>query len=101
METEEYASITALFSQGFHQERSKSFEFKGRIFDPGTDRQWKTDIKGLEKLEKSNRLASHGKTLKFIRLISDFPIFELSNVWEDTWVPVMLVRKSLCSSDIE
>jgi adenine-specific DNA-methyltransferase len=45
---------------------------------------WKTGEAGVERLAKANRLALLGSTLSYVRYIADFPVFPLTNVWDDT-----------------
>ena len=82
---EEHASVTALFVAGNNKKQCRPFEHQGRKFSPGQGRQWKVDLAGLRVLAAKNRLAVDGDTLKYVRLMSDKPIVELSNVWQDTW----------------
>jgi hypothetical protein len=61
----------------------REFEYEGRTFKlrKGT---FKTDKKGLENLSKNKRLIWIGDTLRYVRFLSDFPVFPLNNVWNDT-----------------
>ncbi|MBA7600031.1 hypothetical protein ES703_07077 [subsurface metagenome] len=79
------ASVTAVLTQGADEERRKAIEFQGKAYTPGSGQQWKTDPDGMVRLMKAGRLLAHGRTLKFIRFMDDYPVVELSNVWEDTW----------------
>lgn len=45
---------------------------------------WKTGEPGVDKLLKANRLALLGETLSYVRYLNDFPVFPLTNVWDDT-----------------
>jgi len=45
---------------------------------------WKTDPIGMERLLRSNRILAGGKYPGYMRKISDFPTYPLSNVWSDT-----------------
>ncbi len=57
-----------------------SFFIRGQKFE----QRWKTNTKGLSRLEKAARLADFGKTLRYIRYHSDFPVRELQDIWLDT-----------------
>lgn len=61
----------------------RSFAFEGHEFTPGKG-TFKTDRSGLEKLAKARRLIAVGNTLSYVRYIDDFPVFDLTNLWEDT-----------------
>ena len=55
----------------------------GRMIKPRKG-YWKTGKPGVEKLLKANRLALLGDTLSYVRYLEDFPVFPLTNVWDDT-----------------
>ena len=59
------------------------FEFDGAAYTPGKG-TFKTDQKGLENLARARRLIAVGNTLSYVRFLEDFPVFPLSNLWEDT-----------------
>jgi adenine-specific DNA-methyltransferase len=44
---------------------------------------WKTTSKGMNLLEKANRIVPSKKILNYVRYIEDFPVHSLSNVWDD------------------
>lgn len=58
-------------------------ELNGRTFRPRRG-YWKTGESGMEALKKANRLESTDGGLYYVRFISDFPVFGLSNRWDDT-----------------
>lgn len=45
---------------------------------------WKTNISGMQRLVKSNRVTPSGQTLAYIRYIKDFPAYPIANLWTDT-----------------
>lgn len=55
------------------------FSFKGRNYG-GT---YKTNELGLQKLEKANRLEVMGSLLRYRRFFDDYPVFPITNIWED------------------
>jgi adenine-specific DNA-methyltransferase len=71
-----------LTSQG--SSRSVPFEFEGRTFHPGTNKQWKIRVEGMEGLVRARRLGLTGTTLKYIRYLDDFGGVRRTNVWTDT-----------------
>ena len=75
--------ITAT-SQHYSEERSRPYEFEGRVFDPGADRQWSVSHEGLDVLAQAGRLAASGNTLLIKRYLDDYPVEVLKNVWLDT-----------------
>ena len=61
----------------------REFIHEGKAFTPGRG-TFKTDRRGLENLTKAKRLMSLGDTLRYVRFLDDFPVFPVSNVWDDT-----------------
>ncbi len=45
---------------------------------------WKTGEIGMDRLRRASRLALLGDTLSYVRYLNDFPVFPLTNVWQDT-----------------
>ena len=74
-----------LTSQGFRQYTTVPFEFQGKTYHPGSERNWKTTVEGLKRLVSMRRLeATTG--LYYVRYLEDFPVFPISNNWEDTGI---------------
>ena len=71
--TSQSASTTTLFG----------FDYCGRKFWPGKG-GWKTNMLGMERLRKANRLTSSGKTLGFVRPFEDYPYQAFNDIWDDT-----------------
>ena len=61
----------------------RSFEYEGKTFTL-TKGTFKTDTPGLERLRISRRMVWVGNTLRYVRFLSDFPVFPISNSWSDT-----------------
>ncbi len=70
----------------------RTFTFQGREFTPGKG-TFKTDLRGLMNLAAANRLIAVGKTLSYVRYLDDFPVYPLSNAWEDTAVSGFAAEK--------
>lgn len=60
------------------------FEFEGKTYNPGGGRSWKTNKKGMQKLNDLNRLIAPGDSLYWISYVDDFPAMELTSTWYDT-----------------
>jgi adenine-specific DNA-methyltransferase len=60
------------------------FEFEGKVCHPIQSRSWKTNLNGMRQLVKANRLMALGDSLYYIFFHDDFPVVELTNVWDDT-----------------
>lgn len=58
-------------------------EFKGKTWRPSKG-YWKTGPSGMTRLLAANRVYAGKNTLGYIRLLEDFPAFELNNIWTDT-----------------
>ncbi len=63
------------------------YEFEGKRFDPG-EKGWKvSSIESMNRLKKQNRLETRGDTLCYKNYLDDYPVVEISNLWEDTAGP--------------
>ena len=56
------------------------FSFRGTEYSA----TWKTTETGLGRLGKSSRLHVAQNSLRYVRLLMDFPVMPVSNYWEDT-----------------
>ncbi|MEM6914933.1 MAG: DNA methyltransferase, partial [Verrucomicrobiota bacterium] len=57
-------------------------EFCGKEFRPHP-MYWKTNVEGVRRLIGAERLFIEGKTLRYLRLLDDYPASPLNNVWTD------------------
>lgn len=85
----------------------KEFLFEGKKYYGG----WKTSIDGMNNLAKKNRLINVGSCIWYVRYLDDFPVYPLTNLWEDTsssfqtrlyvvqTVPKMIERCLLMTTD--
>ncbi|RKY14802.1 MAG: site-specific DNA-methyltransferase [Planctomycetota bacterium] len=62
------------------------YEFEKRLFHPGQNSHWKTNIEGLDRLREAGRLFVVGSTLRYLRYVADVPCRELTNIWTDTGI---------------
>ena len=58
-------------------------QFEGRTFSPGKN-FWKTGEIGFERLKKSRRVDATSNQIGYVRYISDFPAYPVTNLWTDT-----------------
>jgi len=56
----------------------------GRTFKPTSQKSWKTNQEGFERLKKANRILVGNNSLAYLFLHQDYPVQEYSNVWIDT-----------------
>lgn len=61
----------------------REFRYQGNVYNPGKG-TFKTDLTGLQRLSKANRLEAGGRSLSYIRFADDFPVIPHSNFWTDT-----------------
>lgn len=73
-------------SQGLSGDSSDPFKWNGRSYKLPVNSHWKTTHSGLESLARQNRLMAVGETLRFKRMLSDFPVSPINAAWEDTAV---------------
>jgi adenine-specific DNA-methyltransferase len=59
-------------------------EFEGRTYRPPGTRGWTTTARGMETLIEKGRIASQGKSIRYIRFFDDFPAKPLHSIWDDT-----------------
>ncbi|MGA1998601.1 MAG: site-specific DNA-methyltransferase [Terriglobales bacterium] len=70
----------------------KEFAFDGKRFTPGRG-TFKSDLKGLENLARAGRLFVVGNSLRYVRFLDDFPVFPVSNMWDDTGISGFAAQK--------
>ncbi len=59
------------------------FCFEGDNFSSGQNDHWKTDIDGMERLRKADRIVKLQKSIRYKRYYQDYPAKALYNVWTD------------------
>ncbi|MFH1744564.1 MAG: site-specific DNA-methyltransferase [bacterium] len=64
--------------------RTVNFEFEGKNFFPGSQRQWTLDIDGMRKIASMGRLYAGGNTLYYKEYLEENPYTQLKNIWLDT-----------------
>ena len=58
-------------------------EFQGRLYKPSAMRGWSTTSEGIRRLKLAARIEPMERSLRYRRLLSDFPAAVRSNVWTD------------------
>ena len=76
-------SIDNLTSQSSGKTTIFPVNFGGNDFTPNKG-GWKTNAEGMNRLLMADRIASSGKTLRYVRYLSDFNFFPINNNWDDT-----------------
>jgi adenine-specific DNA-methyltransferase len=59
-------------------------ELDGVAFTPSGQRGWSTTRSGIENLRRAGRLQAREGSVGYVRYLSDFPVFPISNAWHDT-----------------
>ena len=71
-------------SPGVRANTTGAFEFQGRKFDSGPDRNWKTKMDGMIRLAKADRLILDASPSRMYRQFwSDFNQIPITNIWSD------------------
>jgi len=61
-------------------------KYEGKQVSPPRNRQWQTTAEGMVRLNKTNRLLLLGNSMRYVRLLNDFPVYPLDSLWTDTGV---------------
>ncbi len=80
----EQASATSdqITSQGATQ-TDQTFLFQKQRFDPPVGMHWKTSVSGLKRVAGASRLKLEGSLPRYMRLMEDFNVYPLTNIWLD------------------
>jgi len=78
-----FFQLTSLNSESSSQATTVDLEFHGKHF---FRTNWKTNLGGLTRLAKADRIRMGDATVRFRRQLDDFPATTLANYWEDTGV---------------
>lgn len=73
-----------LTSQGYSEQGSRPFKFKGKTYSPGNNQHWKITTEGLNRLVEKGLLIARENSLAYYMFLDDFPISPITNVWTDT-----------------
>lgn len=73
-----------LTSQGGNDDNSFALEGMGLRHEIPANSHWKTQVNGLRRLLKANRLLPMGKSFRYKRYLRDYPVFPITNLWVDT-----------------
>ena len=73
-----------LVSSGLTPTCVYDFDFEGKIYKPGRNKSWRTNLKGMKILLDRRRLHAPGNKLCFIAHWKDFPVMNITNFWTDT-----------------
>ena len=74
-----------LHSQGYRATTTCDFEYQGRVYHPGSVRNWKVATAGLARLGRAGRIITGASVPRFKRYFDDFPAVNVSNNWNETF----------------
>lgn len=77
------ARMNPITSQSGSSTTTFEYRFRGKYFTPGKG-GWKTNLVGMERLKKSQRLTFSGRTLGYVRPFRDFACQSHTDIWDDT-----------------
>ena len=73
-------------SQGVGSEPPEPLSLWGKGFVCPSNSHWKTHGTGIKRLTQSSRLFLAGRSFRYKRFLSDFPVLYKSNVWMDVGI---------------
>jgi len=76
--------LTDLVSSGRTESCVFEFELDGKKFNPSKGKSWKTNPAGIDKLIEEKRIWVAGKTPGYVFYHDDYPVEEITNLWNDT-----------------
>jgi adenine-specific DNA-methyltransferase len=85
--TARLATSDQLTSQGAPSDKvDQVVRYRGREFLPPKGLHWKTTPAGVRRLSNAGRIFLVGNTLRYLRYLSDYPVYPLNNSWGDTGI---------------
>lgn len=75
--------LTTLTTFGSGGSSFFEFDFSGKRYLPNVGKGWLTHQQGLRNLALAGRVMKSGSSIRYLRLLDDFPSYELNNVWTD------------------
>ncbi|MEE4349572.1 MAG: site-specific DNA-methyltransferase, partial [Pacificimonas sp.] len=84
--------VERVFAHGDMRSQSKSettdfaFQFRGETVPRPKKGGWKTNLQGMNRLMRADRIILMGSTPRYVRYFRDFGAFPISSYWADTSV---------------
>ena len=83
-----------LTSTGFASTTNYVLTFEGKEFRlPAANLRWKTTEQGVRRLDQASRILLVGSTPRYRRLLNDFPVYPLVDLWTDTGISGFAEKK--------
>jgi adenine-specific DNA-methyltransferase len=76
--------VDKIIERGDDEEKRFEFEFEGEKHKPEIGYQWRGDKEQMKRLKDANRILKTREGFGFKFFITDYPIIELTNFWDDT-----------------
>ena len=76
--------FSTMSSSGFTPSCTFPFSFEGKTYKLAARKSWRTNLDGMNRLAKAQRLIPTNTYLNYVQLFQDFPYIELNNIWSDT-----------------
>jgi len=76
--------LISLTTGGFRPNTTIDYVFGGKKYHPGPNKCWRTTKEGLDRLAGQHRIVATGNTLRYKQYLDDFPLTEVTTIWEDT-----------------
>jgi adenine-specific DNA-methyltransferase len=83
-----------LTSTGFATTTNYVLNIHGKVFKlPSASLRWKTTEVGMKRLDQASRILLIGSTPRYRRLLKDFPVYPLVDLWTDTGISGFAEKK--------
>jgi adenine-specific DNA-methyltransferase len=83
-----------LTSTGFASTTNYVLTLQGKEFRlPAANLRWKTTEQGIRRLDQASRTLLMGSTPRYRRLLNDFPVYPLVDLWTDTGISGFAEKK--------
>jgi adenine-specific DNA-methyltransferase len=80
---EKIATFSSTTSQGQTASGSFGVAHEGKKFDCADGQHWKTTETGMTRLAKANRIYQRSNSLRYVRLLDDYSVSPVNNLWSD------------------
>ena len=71
-----------------------AFQLKDTIIGPPKRGGWKSNLSGIERLKKADRIIRIGRTPRYVRYFDDAPYFPMGSGWLDTGISGFGIEKT-------
>lgn len=79
-----------LYSDGATSNSTEPVNFEGKDYYPPANKHWVTTIEGMKRLIAAGRVVKPEAHLRYKRYLNDFPVIEMSDIWQGMQIGVGL-----------